>query len=109
MAETSFSNVQEQDVQVAVRDPSGNTVPLENTGWESLDPAICEVVVDPTDPLKATLRSTGAVGNTTILFYGDADLSEGELIVQDFISVEITESGEFFFDFQFGDPRRRDA
>lgn len=109
MSETSFSNVQERDVQVTVRDPSGNVVALENTGWESIDPTICEVIVDPTDPLKATLRSTGAVGNTVILFYGDADLSDGELIVQGFINVEITDSGEFFFEFQFGDQRRRDA
>lgn len=109
MSETSFSNVQEQDVQATVMDPSGNPVALESIEWTSIDPAICEVIQDADDPSKAILRSTGVVGSTTVVFYGDADLSEGELPVQGSLFVEITDSGEFFVEFTLGEPRRRDA
>ena len=108
MAETQISNVQEQDVDASVLNPAGLPVAVESVTFESTDESIITVEQDPTNPLRATIRSTGIAGNAQVLFAADADLDEGELPVLGFFDVEVTESGEFRVEFIFGEPRRRE-
>jgi hypothetical protein len=83
----SIKSTQEQDFQIEGVDRKGNPAPLEagSAVFESSDPGVFEVVQNPDDQTKGTVKAIG-VGVAQLNFSADADLGEGVETITGFSS-----------------------
>lgn len=104
---TTFNNLQEVDVTVRFADQNDAPVPIDGVPvWEVADGTLVELDIAE-DGLSAVVRSTGQVGTTFVTVRADAQLGDGERMVQGSFDVEVTESGQVLVKFAFGEPRNR--
>jgi hypothetical protein len=70
---------QEVDLEVKnLKDRRGNPGKVDDPVWESTEPDIISVTVDPANPLKATAKAVGPVDDESLVtFKGDVDLGAG--------------------------------
>lgn len=101
---------QQVEYGVAFTDAAGNPAVVDGVPtWESSDPSIVAIEVDPADPAKAVARATGVIGTAQVTVRADADLGEGvrEVIATD--NVEVVAGEAVAAALQAGSPTEQPA
>jgi hypothetical protein len=107
----TMTSTQQATGQVQPVDIKGNPAQVEAGTVEYTidDPSIAEVIEDPDDETKFTVRALGPVGVTQLTIRADADLGEGVKHIETFAAIEITPAGAVGFGVTFGTPTEQDA
>jgi hypothetical protein len=87
----TLTATQQCPLSLNITDAKGNPAEVHDPVWESSEPGTIEVVVDPTDPLAATVRAVGPVDEASLVkFTGDADTGEGVKPIIALLDVVVT-------------------
>jgi len=102
----TMTSTQQATGQVQPVDIKGNPAQVEagSVDFAIEDPSIAEVIEDPDDETKFTVRALGPVGVTRLNITADADLGEGVKHIETFAAIEITPAGAVGFGVTFAAP-----
>jgi autotransporter translocation and assembly factor TamB len=102
----SMKSTQRATGKVQPIDIKGNPAQVEAGTVEYTidDPSLVEVIEDPDDETKFTVRALGPVGVTQLTIRADADLGEGVTTIETFAAIEITPAGAVGFGVTFDAP-----
>lgn len=100
-----ITNTQNIGVSISPIDKKGAIAPVQDgsVAWASSDETVATVVVDPTNPLAATVTAVG-VGVVQITVTADADLSEGVTTITGSGALEVVAGEAVGFQINFGTP-----
>lgn len=102
----TMTTTQQATGQVQPVDSKGNAAQVEagSVDYSIDDPDLVEVIEDPDDETKFTLKAKGKVGVGQFRVTADADLGEGVKSIETFAAIEILPAGAVGFGIQFGEP-----
>lgn len=85
-----MTDVQFVEITLMPTDLRGNPAPVENIVWESSDPEMLELVLDPERPEWVKVNALGPVGTAQVNVTADVNM-DPELVenMSDFVSFEI--------------------
>ena len=104
----TLSVVQQAKLSISAVDAKGNPAPVENVVYETSDPQIILVGVDPNDETKAVVAARN-IGTGQVTVTADADIGEGTKELMGLLDVEVVAAEAVALAIEAGVPEDQPA
>lgn len=99
-----MTDSQTAEISISAVDKRGNPATVENVVFASSDDTILEVVQDPADPMKATIRAVGGIGSAQVNVTADGRMGDEESPIAGTLDVDVVAGDAVGFTISPGTP-----